>query len=104
VDPEESSEAAFREHLAATWAERRPRLLARVDRIAELTSAGADSDERAEARGIAHQLAGLLGTIGLPAGSDCARRVEAGLERDQREAAAELGELRGLLEGFDGRG
>lgn len=66
--------------LAALWTAGAPRVLARIAVLDEAAAAlGAetlDDDLRERARVEAHRLAGLLGTLGLPAASPVARRLE----------------------------
>jgi HPt (histidine-containing phosphotransfer) domain-containing protein len=66
--------------LADLWERSRPRVLARIDVLDEAAAAlAADElggDLRERARVEAHRLAGLLGTLGLPAASPVARSLE----------------------------
>lgn len=66
--------------LAALWERTRPRVDARIDVLeqaaAALAGPGLDDELRDRARTQAHQLAGLLGTMGLPAASPVAKRLE----------------------------
>ncbi|WP_026909565.1 Hpt domain-containing protein [Patulibacter minatonensis] len=66
--------------MAALWARARPRVDARIDGIesaaAALAAGTLGDEERDAARTQAHQLAGLLGTLGLPDASPVARRLE----------------------------
>lgn len=66
--------------MAAIWTRSRPTLLERQAAIAraasELESHPDDRELRESARTEAHKLAGLLGTLGLPAGTDLARAIE----------------------------
>jgi HPt (histidine-containing phosphotransfer) domain-containing protein len=68
------------EALAELWLRARGRVDARIDVLEEAAAALAAGslthEERDRARTQAHQLAGLLGTLGLPAASPVARRLE----------------------------
>lgn len=79
--------------LGELWLRARPRVDARIDvleRAASALAAGQLDDElRERARTQAHQLAGLLGTLGLPDGSPVARRLEHLLAGDPRPGDAE---------------
>lgn len=76
AEPDPGLDEAF----AALWGRARPRVDARIDVLEEaaaaLAGAGLDESLRDHARTQAHQLAGLLGTLGLPAASPVARRLE----------------------------
>jgi HPt (histidine-containing phosphotransfer) domain-containing protein len=78
TDPPEQDQ--FRDAMAAIWTRSRPTLLERQATIAravsELESHPDDLDLRESARTEAHKLAGLLGTLGLPTGTDLARAIE----------------------------
>lgn len=66
--------------LGELWLRARPRVDARIDVLELAASALAagelGEDLRERARTQAHQLAGLLGTLGLPDASPVARRLE----------------------------
>ena len=82
------------------------------DRLSVLESAAAAAEanrltpqQREEARGTAHKLAGILGTFGLMRGTDLARRFEAefsrerGPDRNQGKALeAAAAEIRAMIE------
>lgn len=69
--------------LRGMWERSRERVQARVGAIEDVVTALADGplaeDERERARIEAHRLAGLLGTLGVTAGSPVARRLELAL-------------------------
>lgn len=71
---------ALDDALAAFWARARPRVDARIDVLEEAAAAlagpGLPDELRDRARTQAHQLAGLLGTLGLPDATPVARRLE----------------------------
>ena len=84
--------------LAAIWTRSRPALLERqatIERaVPELEGHPDDQQLRESMRTEAHKLAGLLGTLGLPKGTDLARAIE-----DRLDAGAptpEFAELRQL--------
>jgi HPt (histidine-containing phosphotransfer) domain-containing protein len=76
ADPDPALDDAF----AELWLRARPRVDARIDVLDEAAAAlagdGLDEELRDRARTQAHQLAGLLGTLGLPDASPIARRLE----------------------------
>jgi HPt (histidine-containing phosphotransfer) domain-containing protein len=78
TDPSEQDQ--FRDAMAAIWTRSRPKLLERQATIAravpEIGSHPEDPELRESTRTEAHKLAGLLGTLGLPAGTDLARAIE----------------------------
>src|ERR1700729_3319920 len=78
TDPSESDQ--LRDALAAIWTRSRPALLERQATIARavpaLESGPDDPQLRESVRTEAHKLAGLLGTLGLPRGTELARAIE----------------------------
>lgn len=74
------TDPGLQDALAALWLRSRERVDGRIDVLEEAAAALADGGlpgELAErARTSAHQLAGLLGTLGLPDASPVARRLE----------------------------
>jgi HPt (histidine-containing phosphotransfer) domain-containing protein len=78
TDPREQDQ--FRDALAAIWTRSRPVLLERQATIAravpELEGHPDDLRLRESTRTEAHKLAGLLGTLGLPRGTELARAIE----------------------------
>jgi HPt (histidine-containing phosphotransfer) domain-containing protein len=100
TDPPEQDE--FHDALAAIWTRSRPTVLERQATIAravpELESHPDNPQLRESMRTEAHKLAGLLGTLGLPEGTDLARAIEHRLDPDAappdpaelRKLAAEL--------------
>lgn len=66
--------------ISTAWPEFHPRLLARLDQIeaglVALEQAALTPELRAQTRKAAHMLAGSLGTFGLRAGTELARRLE----------------------------
>jgi HPt (histidine-containing phosphotransfer) domain-containing protein len=88
----------LRDALAAIWTRSRPVLLERQATIAHampaLESDPHDSELRESVRTEAHKLAGLLGTLSLPRGTELARAIEHRLEPDA--PPPDFGELRRL--------
>jgi len=76
----EAEAAAVSAAVRAVWERHRPSVLAQLDVLdgaADALRRGAlGAAERAEARAVAHRLAGSLGTFGLDAASACAREAE----------------------------
>jgi len=68
---------AWQRQLADLWQRRRPAIIERIENLERLAATpGSDAAQIEEGRTEAHKLRGLLGTIGLPAGSDAAGEVE----------------------------
>jgi hypothetical protein len=94
----EESEVAWQAQLADLWERRRAAILDRVGRLEALLATPDPSPEQVEAgRTEAHKLRGLLGTIGLPAGSDAAGEVEDLLAAGDFAIAEPLGRLGKLV-------
>ncbi len=88
----------WEQQLAKLWERRRPRIM---DRVAVLETLAAAEEPRAgeieEGRVEAHKLRGLLGTIGLPAGSEAAGEIEDRLADGNVEIAEPLAQLSDLV-------
>lgn len=86
--------AALATKLAALWRASRPVILERIDvlRITHqiLVANPDDAEARTRAREAAHKLSGILGTFGLPHGSEIAAALEHRLQSDQPLTAADL--------------
>jgi HPt (histidine-containing phosphotransfer) domain-containing protein len=88
-----------RSDFADVWRRSRPEIGERLAAIEAAAEAPAGEPDRwEEAIAAAHKLAGVLGTFGLPRGSELARRIEAELEAGASPAqiatlAAELASL-----------
>lgn len=95
-DPASSSAAvaaAVAARLAQLWEKSRPVILERMDVLrashAALTAARGDAEARGRGREAAHKLSGVLGTFGLPQGSEAAHLIEVCLmSRDPLTEAA----------------
>lgn len=92
---------ATRKLLAAMWERNLPIVRERVEEM-EQTAAAAQarrltSEERHQAGGTAHKLAGSLGTFGYHRGTDIARELELMLEAEGEIDAVRLAELAGEL-------
>ncbi len=87
----------WQRQLRQLWERRRPRILERVAVIEAVAAAEAPgAGEIEQARAEAHKLRGLLGTIGLPEGSEAAGAIEDSLAAGKLridEPLARLGEL-----------
>ena len=103
--PQEQAEAQKKLHdlLATLWEQRKGILLDRLrvlkDSIADLEATGS-AESRKRGAETAHKLAGILGTFGLPRGTDLAREAEVTLEHDaplDETALRRLHELAGEL-------
>lgn len=85
--------------LADLWQRRRPAILERIEELERLVATSDPRPEQIEeCRTEAHKLRGLLGTIGLPAGSDAAGEVEDLLAAGHVEISDPLAQLRRLVE------
>ena len=101
TDP--SEQARLQDALAAIWIRSRPALLERqatIARALEALAGGARDSQLTDTAQIeAHKLAGLLGTLSLPEGTELARAIEQRLAvatpapdfDELRRLAAELG-------------
>jgi HPt (histidine-containing phosphotransfer) domain-containing protein len=96
TDPSEQDQ--LRDALAAIWTRSRPALLERqatiVRAVPELERHPDDLQLRESVRTEAHKLAGLLGTLGLPRGTELARAIEQRL--DSAAPEPDFAELRRL--------
>jgi HPt (histidine-containing phosphotransfer) domain-containing protein len=96
TDPREQDQ--FRDALGAIWTRSRPELLERQATIArgvpELENHPDNLRLRESMRTEAHKLAGVLGTLGVPGGTDIARAIEERL--DPTAPPPDFAELRRL--------
>jgi len=85
--------------LATMWEQRKGAVLDRLhvleDSISSLSESG-DGDCRAVGADAAHKLAGILGTFGLPRGTDLAREAEVTLEKESPLTTEDIDRLRFL--------
>jgi hypothetical protein len=85
--------------IAALWDDARPRLLKRVDALAEAASGPFGERERDRALIEAHTLAGTLGAFGKLDGTEAARAAERAIEAgDQPALANAVQALRELMD------
>lgn len=102
--PSAAVAAAVAARLAQLWIKSRPVILERMDVLrashAALTAHSGDADARTRGREAAHKLSGVLGTFGLPQGSEAAHLIEVCLlssnpltEADLAEVARQIDEL-----------
>lgn len=98
---DEGNDGGLSAAIAAAWEQSRPNIVKRVTFLEETVAAaltGALGDEqRREAEGEAHKLAGSLGTFGFPEGSRLAREVELLLQGSGTLAQAEVLQLSELV-------
>jgi HPt (histidine-containing phosphotransfer) domain-containing protein len=98
VGAAEDSAAAWQQQLAELWQRRRPAIVERVEKLERLAALADPGAEQIEAgRTEAHKLRGLLGTIGLPPGSDAAGEIEDLLAAGDLAIAAPLERLGKLV-------
>ncbi len=98
MEAQGSGQAEWEWQLAQLWHKRLPRILERVAVLEAVASAEAPDPEQVEgARVEAHKLRGLLGTIGLPEGSEAAGEIEDLLAAGDVEIAAPLAQLSELI-------
>jgi len=99
TDSTTSPDERVAQALRAVWTNSKPEIAARAATVEKAVAAALASEldeaTRAEAERAAHRLAGSLGTLGVPAGSDVARELEAALGQDA-VVSAELPRLAGL--------
>ena len=89
---------AWQRQLADLWQRRRPAMIERIENLEQLAaSPEPDAAQIEEGRTEAHKLRGLLGTIGLPAGSDAAGEVEDLLAEGDVAITEPLGRLGELV-------
>ena len=93
--PGPDADAAGKERaLAALWERARHHAEERVLRLQQLAQSslavGLSDEERAEGEGLAHQLAGSLGTFGMPRGTEMARALEDLLGQPAESVSARL--------------
>lgn len=99
--PQEQAESQKKLHdlLATLWEQRKGMLLDRLrvlkESIADLEATGS-AESRKRGAETAHKLAGILGTFGLPRGTDLAREAEVTLDQDTPLVAADLARLHEL--------
>ncbi len=79
VSDERAEAGALGARLDAIWERRLPAVVARIALIED--AVGAPEGDLPAARTEAHKLRGLLGTLGVGAGSEIAGRIETDLER-----------------------
>jgi HPt (histidine-containing phosphotransfer) domain-containing protein len=95
---EDSAVQEARQAVAELWPRFRPTIMESVRLLAQATAAleeGRLSDAlRVKAEGVAHKLAGSLGTFGFTEGSPLARAIEMYFRADAPLTAAEVADLR----------
>ena len=95
---DDDSAVRWQKQIADLWERRRPAMLERIDGLEALAAMPDPSPAQIEeARTEAHKLRGLLGTIGLPAGTEAAGEVEDLLAAGDTEIAEPLGRLGTLV-------
>lgn len=95
---DDGGEQAWDEHLADLFDRYRPRILTRIEVLQAVADDPDPGPERiAAARTEAHKLHGLLGTIGLSAGSHLAAEIEARLDAGDAEIREQVADLRALV-------
>jgi HPt (histidine-containing phosphotransfer) domain-containing protein len=98
----------LQEMLQAMWKTSRPAILERFQTIRDaekmLASGSLDEDARKNAESAAHKLAGVLGTFGLPQGTQLASQIEVLLASSApidathaHELAASLDQLEAII-------
>lgn len=97
--------AAIAARLAELWRKSRPIILERMTVLrtshAVLTANPADAEARTRAREAAHKLSGVLGTFGIPQGSEAAHLIEAGLTSANPLTEADLAEIARQIDALD---
>ena len=88
--------AALTHLLAHLWDKNRPLMLDRLSLLDSCAASPTDLPLREQAIAVAHKLAGSLGMFGFPEGSELARTLEIGLERNALTPARVLDLVRSL--------
>ena len=92
----------LQEMLQAMWKTSRPAILERFQTIRDaekmLASGSLDEDARKNAESAAHKLAGVLGTFGLPQGTQLASQIEVLLASSAPIDATHVHELAASLD------
>jgi Hpt domain len=105
ADDQESRQKKIHFMLAGIWKRSKDTVAHRVEILREATTAatksGLDEPGRLRAVDSAHKLAGVLGTFGLPRGTDLAREVEETFGKPEALSRVELERLGTLLEELD---
>ncbi|MGC2635596.1 MAG: Hpt domain-containing protein [Acidobacteriaceae bacterium] len=105
ASPSAAVAAAVAARLAQLWVKSRPVILERMDVLrtshAALTANPDDAEARIRAREAAHKLSGVLGTFGLPGGSEAAHRIEACLTSANPLTEADLAEIARQIDALD---
>lgn len=106
-DPHEQDDPQQKLHamLAGIWERSKQTVAERIETIREAQTLAAKNrlDKQARQRAIeaAHKLAGVLGTFGMPRGTDLAREAQETFERDGALSRATIERLDGLLKELD---
>ena len=97
--------ARMKTMLAQIWRNSEATLFERIAAIQkaeeQMREGDLSEDQREAARAAAHKLAGVLGTFGLPRGTELARGVEARLQPGELAGPADAGKLAILIEELD---
>ena len=102
--PRPTDEAAAKLHdlLATLWCRSEDMIAERLEVLRSsyrrLLENSADEGARRTGADAAHKLAGILGTFGLPAGTEFARQTEVALEARSPLTAAHLASMRDAIE------
>jgi HPt (histidine-containing phosphotransfer) domain-containing protein len=100
--PDPAVAARMKTMLAQIWRNSEATLMERIAAIRRaeegLRLGALAEDQREEARAAAHKLAGVLGTFGLPRGTELARRVEAMLQSDDAAGLDDADQLASVIE------
>jgi HPt (histidine-containing phosphotransfer) domain-containing protein len=105
ASPSPAVAAAVAARLAQLWAKSRPVILERIEVLrtshAALIANPDDVDARTRGREAAHKLSGVLGTFGLPGGSEAAHRIEACLASANPLTEADRAEIARHIDALD---
>ena len=99
--PQTEAQKKLNELLAMLWEQRKGILLERLSTLQQsIASLGTPDSEDSRKLGAetSHKLAGILGTFGLPRGTDIAREAEVTLEKDGPLSSEEITRLQQITE------
>jgi HPt (histidine-containing phosphotransfer) domain-containing protein len=102
-DPGESLSATDKLHqlLLQLWITSKATVSERIDTIRfaqkRMDQGNLDDPTRKQAADAAHKLAGILGTFGIPAGSELARQIEVAMEAEDSPESMSAEDLAAIL-------
>jgi HPt (histidine-containing phosphotransfer) domain-containing protein len=105
AEDQENRQQKLHAMLAGIWERSKTTLTERVSILRDVTTAAANNrlndPDRARAVDSAHKLAGVLGTFGLPRGTELAREAEQTLGRAEALSPADVQRLAAVIDELD---